>query len=106
MNSVPRRDFLRRAAAAGAVYATLPTSALPATAKDDAWSFALLGDTHFDKLEHHDLAWLAQEHPGDVEQVKRYSAHAASLLPELFAVLKGKIAAAKKTVGEGATPIE
>lgn len=115
MNALPRRRFLTEQFATGASLVTAGTALFAAdvssTKKRSSWSFALLGDTHFDKLEHHDLAWLAQEHPGDVEQVKRYSAHAASLLPELFAVLKNKIAAfrnntVKKTAGEAATPIE
>src|SRR5262245_12033043 len=92
-----RREFLARASAIGAACAVGSTRAVAAGAKrPGAWSFGLLGDTHFDKLEHHDMAWLAAEHPGDVEQVKRYSAHAASLLPELFGTLKQKIAASKK----------
>jgi 3',5'-cyclic AMP phosphodiesterase CpdA len=108
MPRLSRRDFLARTTAASATVAGITTAA-KATAPAPAaapWSFALLGDTHFDKLEHHDFQWLAAEHPGDVEQIKRYSAHAASLLPELLATLKAKIRAAKKTAGEAAAPIE
>lgn len=97
----PRREFLRSAAmgvAASAVFGlTLPD--VPATGADAAapWSFGLLGDTHFDRLEHHDLKWLAVDHPGDVEQVRRYSDHAAKLLPKLFQTLRKQIAAGGAT---------
>ena len=33
------------------------------------FSFVLLGDIHFDKLEHHDMEWLAKEHEGDIRQI-------------------------------------
>jgi hypothetical protein len=63
--------------------------------RSEPWSFAVLGDTHFDRLAHHDLDWLAKEHPGDVAQVERYSEHTKSLLPELFETIRAKIASAR-----------
>lgn len=89
MNRSSRRSFLAQIPAAAVVAAVSRSSA----AEPDAWSFALLGDTHFDRLEHHDLAWLSADHPGDVAQVERYSQHAATLLPKLFATVKSQIAA-------------
>src|SRR5688572_12304132 len=83
---VDRRRFLAAGASAAAALATSPIVA--AQESPARWSFGLLGDTHFDRLEHHDLSWLAADHPGDVEQVKRYSSHAATLLPKLFARIK------------------
>jgi hypothetical protein len=89
-----RRQFV--AAAALATSTSLPgtSHASPASA---SWSFALLGDTHFDRLAHHDLEWLAKEHPGDVNQVQRYCEHTRSLLPELLETVRTKIAAAKSS---------
>lgn len=90
---VTRREFL--GAVAATVGAARVDGAEPAAAKiDDDWSFALLGDTHFDRLEHHDHAWLAREQPGDVAQVTRYSEHTATLLPPLFEAVRAKVAAA------------
>ena len=46
-----------------------------AVAADPGESFELpmLGDLHFDRLEHHDFEWLKQAHPGDISQIKNYS---------------------------------
>lgn len=44
----------------------------------------LLGDLHFDRLEHHDLDWLAREHPGDVRQVQNYSQITRERTPQLL----------------------
>ncbi|MGC3972707.1 MAG: metallophosphoesterase [Pirellulales bacterium] len=81
-----RREFL--AAGTAALSAATAASAFgQAAASDESLEFALFGDTHFDKLAHHDFDWLRREHPGDVVQVERYSEHAATLLPELFATV-------------------
>lgn len=85
-----RRRFLACSTAA------LAAAGGSATAAESSprWSFGLLGDTHFDRLNHHDFSWLEADHPGDVEQVRRYSDHAAKLLPKLFARLRAKMSAA------------
>ncbi|HWB01129.1 MAG TPA: metallophosphoesterase, partial [Pirellulales bacterium] len=74
-----RRTFL----AGGAALASATALGMAAEPRDD-FSFLALGDTHFDRLEHHDMRWLAAEHPGDVAQVQHYSEHAATLLPQLL----------------------
>jgi len=38
-----------------------------------AYGFAFLGDLHFDRLEHHDMAWVKTSHPGDIRQIENYS---------------------------------
>lgn len=38
-----------------------------------AYSFAFLGDLHFDRLDHHDMDWVREHHPGDVRQIRNYS---------------------------------
>lgn len=57
------------------------------------FSFLLLGDTHFDRLEHHDFGWMEREKPRDVTQVKNYSRIAGDVLPKLLAELRDVAAA-------------
>ena len=47
----------------------------------DSLTFPVLGDLHFDRLEHHDLDWLRRDHPGDVHQVENYSKLTREILP-------------------------
>lgn len=86
-----RRQWL--GAAAGALVA----SAAGAEEKQEAapFSFVMLGDLHFDRLEHHDMAWLAKEHPGDVRQVENYSRITRDILPRLFPEVREQIREAK-----------
>lgn len=76
----------RRLLAVGAAFA------LPAG--EGAFAFPLLGDLHFDRLEHHDMAWLEREKPNDVAQVRNYSRLTETVLPRLFAEVREQIAAA------------
>jgi UDP-2,3-diacylglucosamine pyrophosphatase LpxH len=46
---------------------------------------------HFDKLAHHDFAWLEKEKPGDLGQVRNYSRLTAEILPRLFATVRETI---------------
>ena len=72
--------------------------ALAATGGDADWDCPLLGDIHFDKLEHHDLAWLEKDHPGDVRQVQNYSRVTREILPRLLMAVKQQIDAATVSV--------
>lgn len=87
-----RRDFLRTSATAAAVIAAAPTVGRGAPAARAGFSFALLGDLHYDKLEHHDFAWLEKNHPGDLSQIKNYSRLTADIMPRLFATVRETIA--------------
>src|SRR5262245_31970139 len=90
-----RRHFLKTLAASAAVFGpagnwavAAPNNATPNNAvpnNSDDWAFPLLGDLHFDKLEHHDHEWLQREHPGDVSQVENYSRITREMTPRLFA---------------------
>ena len=80
-----RRSFIRSAAAACAMLGPAGNWAVAAGEETDDWSFPLLGDLHFDRLEHHDHGWLAREHPGDVSQVQNYSRITREMTPRLFA---------------------
>src|SRR5438309_2032119 len=88
-----RRLFLKRAAAACAVVGPAGNWALAASGESGDWSFPLLGDLHFDRLEHHDHEWLAREHPGDVSQVQNYSRVTSQMTPRLFARVHDRLAA-------------
>lgn len=108
MRNFSRRQFCNTfamGAAAGAllpritrqVNAAEPTtrSSFPvpgASSSGPAWSFILLGDLHYDKMEHHDLEWLQRDKPDDVRQVQDYSRITAELMPKLFASVKATIA--------------
>lgn len=81
--NLTRRRFLTTAATA------LPAFALAAS--DSAFSFALLGDLHYDKLDHHDLAWLETHHGGDLSQIKNYSRITADLTPRLFDAVRESV---------------
>jgi hypothetical protein len=79
-----RRRFLASSFAA-------PVASLAVS--DGAFSFALLGDLHYDKLEHHDLAWLDKHHAGDLSQIKNYSRVTADLTPRLFDAVRESVKA-------------
>ncbi len=52
----------------------------------------LLGDLHFDKLEHHDFAWLESKKAGDLGQIRNYSRITAEIMPRLFATVREVVA--------------
>jgi hypothetical protein len=87
-----RRHFLKTLAATGALLGPAGNWAFAAGEEADNWSFPLLGDLHFDRLEHHDHDWLAKEHPGDVSQVENYSRITRELTPKLFARVRESLA--------------
>lgn len=92
-----RRHFLRSSAAATGL-ALAPSLLRAATAPSNApFSFILLGDLHYDKLAHHDFAWLEKTHPNDLSQIKNYSRLTAEIMPQLFATLRTTIADLNRT---------
>lgn len=80
-----RRGFLT--AAAGAAL----TTAAPAEESAKPFDFVLLGDLHFDRLEHHDRDWLRREKPNDIRQVENYSRITREVLPALMAEVRDQI---------------
>lgn len=93
-----RRRFIQSSAAAATSLALAPSLARAATtAAPGPFSFILLGDLHYDKLEHHDLAWLDRKHPNDLSQIKNYSRITAEITPRLFATLRATIADLNRT---------
>lgn len=92
-----RRQMLKLAGGAMAGMAGLTAArSRAADARGDDFSFVLLGDVHYDKLTHHDMPWLAKDHPGDVHQVQDYSRISREIVPGLFTEVKGVIAAAPR----------
>lgn len=88
-----RRRFIRHALHNSAALA-LP-SVLKAEEKKGAFSFVLLGDLHFDKLEHHDMKWLQEHKAGDLSQIQNYSRITADITPRLFATVRETLAETK-----------
>jgi len=91
---ITRREFLRTASTTAAGLALAPSLARAAAPR--AFSFVLLGDLHFDRLEHHDLAWVEKTHPGDVRQIQDYSRITRELMPRLFATVRETVADLKR----------
>src|SRR5436190_19795960 len=87
-----RRHFLKSLAAAGALLGPAGNWAIAAGEDAENWAFPLLGDLHFDRLEHHDQEWLKKEHPGDVSQVENYSRITREMTPRLLARVRDSLA--------------
>jgi hypothetical protein len=89
-----RREFVT-ALAAGAVTATaLPHALAARKGNDNRFSFLLLGDTHFDRIEHHDLDWMREHYAKDISQVENYCRHTKEELPKLLRAAQARLSAA------------
>lgn len=96
-SKLTRRHFVRTSAGAAAGLMLAPATTRAAAPAGARFSFVLLGDLHYDKMEHHDLAWLAKTHPNDLSQIKNYTRLTAEVLPHLFAAVRGRIAELNRT---------
>lgn len=63
------------------------------TEKD--WQFSLLGDIHFDRMEHHDFDWVRREKPKDIRQIEIYSRITERNLPALMQQVKKTISSTR-----------
>lgn len=92
--ALSRRQFLRTSTTAAGL--ALAASQLPAAATRAAdrasFSFVLLGDLHFDRPEHHDMAWVKAEKPNDVRQIEGYCRNTREVTPLLLARVRETIA--------------
>jgi hypothetical protein len=93
-----RRHFIR-ATSALAGLATAPRWLPAATPARGAFSFVLLGDLHFDRLEHHDMAWLEKAQPNDVRQVQNYTRITREITPQLLATVRTTLRELNRTGG-------
>ncbi len=69
-------------------------SMAPALAGADdgkGFAFVMLGDLHFDRLEHHDLEWLQRDKPDDLRQVREYTQFTVQRMPRLFETVRQRI---------------
>ncbi|WP_311946752.1 metallophosphoesterase family protein [Mucilaginibacter terrae] len=73
MNNLKRRRFLKYLSIAGIAlpFKSVAKNMLPRSSQ--AFSFMFLGDLHFDKLMHHDMAYLKEKYPNDIRQIENYS---------------------------------
>ena len=93
-----RRRFLQTStAAASLVLAPRWSPAAEPAAKSSAFSFVLLGDIHYDKLEHHDMAWVQKDKPNDVSQIQNYSRISREISPRLLSTVRETIAELNKS---------
>lgn len=86
---ISRRRFTVSLAAAAAGL-SLPRPFARA-AESNSFSFVLLGDLHYDKLEHHNLDWLGKTKPDDLRQVREYSALTSAIMPRLFETVRANV---------------
>ena len=90
MEKINRRKFL---ATISVLSAVLPLGASAfdfAPSKGNAFNFLLLGDLHFDKLEHHDMEYVRSKYPNDIVQIENYSRITRENFPNLIQVAKDK----------------
>ena len=88
--AINRRKFI---ATTGMLAAALPLGAAAfdfTLSPGKGFDFVLLGDLHFDKLDHHDMAYVKQEYPNDIGQIENYSRITRENLPALLQISKEK----------------
>jgi len=90
-----RRSFLSgTAATAGSIFLSGPgkcrAAAVPSPSSEQ-WSFSLIGDLHYDQLDHHDFDWVKKEKPDSVRQIESYSRITEDNLPTLMARVKDTV---------------
>lgn len=81
-NTFTRRSFVQSLFAGTAGFSLAQPLAWAMSPKP--FAFVLLGDLHFDKLQHHDLEELGRTKPDDLRQVREYSSLTSTILPQLF----------------------
>ena len=90
MKKINRRKFIT---SIGVLSAALPLGASAfnfSPSKGNGFNFILLGDLHFDKLEHHDMQYVKEKYPNDIVQIENYSRITKENFPRLIQVAKAK----------------
>jgi hypothetical protein len=76
-----RRPFL--AATVGSALA-VPDLVRGAPQAATGVSLIVLGDLHYDRLDHHDWAWVEKHHPKDISQIRNYSQLTHGTMPAML----------------------
>jgi 3',5'-cyclic AMP phosphodiesterase CpdA len=95
-----RREFLQTATAGlwlGLHGTNASAAEVPTGSARAGFSFILLGDLHFDQVEHHDLDWVRREKPNDVRQIEGYCRNTREVTPALFAAVRATVADLNRT---------
>jgi hypothetical protein len=58
-------------------------------------SFIVLGDTHYDQLEDHDMEWIRIEKPNDLSQIENYTSITKENWNDFMVILKKRIQSPK-----------
>ncbi|HTE23249.1 metallophosphoesterase family protein [Flavitalea sp.] len=90
MENFSRRKFIN---SLGVLSAALPLGASAfdfVPSKGNEFNFVLLGDLHYDKLEHHDMNYVKAKYPNDIGQIENYSRITRDNFPLLMDVTKEK----------------
>ena len=95
-SALSRRQFLSATTAAAGL-TLVPSRVRAATSDAGAFSFVLVGDLHFDRLAHHDMAWVQKEKPNDVRQIENYSRITRDVMPALFATVRQTVSELNRT---------
>jgi len=94
-SKLSRRGFLGWAAkgAAGLTLASVAKSSfgLVDPGSKPLYRVILLGDMHYDRLEHHDMTWLQANYPDDLNQITGYVSNTANHTPLLLKRIKDLI---------------
>lgn len=85
LSDMTRREFVSTLAVGVLTASPLPAAVAGDNQYDNDFSFLLLGDTHFDRIEHHDLEWMKQHFAKDIRQVENYCRLTTESLPGLLA---------------------
>lgn len=95
MNTFSRRDWIQYSSAmAVSTAASINAVRKPCSATFNTqlpYSFLVVGDLHYDRLDHHDFAWLDKNHPNDLSQIQNYSKLTSTTMPHVFDRLKREI---------------
>lgn len=62
------------------------------------YGLVILGDLHYDKMEHHDMDWVHAEKPKDISQIENYVEVTRTHTPRLFERVKQTIAQARAPI--------
>ncbi|MCC7333694.1 MAG: metallophosphoesterase [Pirellulaceae bacterium] len=91
MNGLRRRDFVAATSAAVVSSFALPRAMAAGLQNENRFSLLLLGDTHFDRIEHHDLNWMKTDFAKSISQVEIYSRLTKDTLPNLLGAAKASL---------------